>query len=475
MTTIVLIRKNNELVVAGDGQVSMGNTVIKSTAAKVRKIDKRNVIAGFAGSTADALTLFERLEGKLEKHAGNLSRAAVELAKDWRTDKYLRRLEALMAVGDKEKSFIISGTGDVLEPEGDAIGIGSGGNYALAAAKVLLDTDLSAEEIAKKSIKIASEMCVFTNNNVKIEKIFEKFINLKDKAKIINNYEWLSDINYINFLRDIGSRVTINKMLTFESVKNRLDREQPLTFLEFNYMLLQAYDYYHLNKEYDCELQLGGSDQWGNIVSGIDLIRRLNNKKTFAITSPLITNNDGSKMGKTADGAIWLDECKLSNYDFYQFWRNVDDADVPIFLHLFTKLPLEEISKLSKLKEQEINEAKKILAFEVTKITRGEEQAKEAKEISNNIFANNTLDDRINSFSVSSKEILISSFSLLDAVEKLQLVKSRSEAKRLIKSKGIKVNDENYNNSDFSLSSYISKNEIKISVGKKKIGIIKII
>ena len=313
------------------------------------------------------------------------------------------------------------------------------------------------------------------NNIVKIEKIFEKFINLKDKAKIINNYEWLSDINYINFLRDIGSRVTINKMLTFESVKNRLDREQPLTFLEFNYMLLQAYDYYHLNKEYDCELQLGGSDQWGNIVSGIDLIRRLNNKKTFAITSPLITNNDGSKMGKTADGAIWLDECKLSNYDFYQFWRNADDTDVPKFLHFFTKLPLEEISKLSKLKGQEINEAKKILAFEVTKITRGEEQAREAKEISNNVFANNTLDDRINSFCVSSKEILISSFSLLDAVEKLQLVKSRSETKRLIKSNGIKVNDENYHNNDFSLSSYISKNEIKISVGKKKIGIIKII
>ena len=171
MTTIVLIRKNNEVVVAGDGQVSMANTVIKSTASKVRKIDKRNVIAGFAGSTADALTLFERLEAKLEKHAGNLTRAAVELAKDWRTDKYLRRLEALMAIGDKEKSFIISGTGDVLEPEGDVIGIGSGGNYALASAKVLMDTDLSAEEIAKKAIKIASEICVFTNNNISIEKI----------------------------------------------------------------------------------------------------------------------------------------------------------------------------------------------------------------------------------------------------------------------------------------------------------------
>ena len=171
MTTIVLVRKKNDVVVASDGQVSMGNTVIKSNANKVRKIEKRNVIAGFAGSTADALTLFERLEAKLEKHAGNLTRAAVELAKDWRTDKYLRRLEALMAVGDKEKSFIISGTGDVLEPEGDVIGIGSGGNYALAAAKVLMDTELNAEEVAKKAIKVAADICVFTNDNIRIEKI----------------------------------------------------------------------------------------------------------------------------------------------------------------------------------------------------------------------------------------------------------------------------------------------------------------
>ena len=171
MTTIILVRKNKEVVVAGDGQVSMGNTIIKGTAKKVRKIEKRNVIAGFAGSTADALTLFERLESKLEKHAGNLSRSAVELAKDWRTDKYLRRLEALMAIADKEKSFILSGTGDVLEPEGDVIGIGSGGNYALAAAKVLIDTDISAEEVAKKAIKVASDICVFTNENINIEKI----------------------------------------------------------------------------------------------------------------------------------------------------------------------------------------------------------------------------------------------------------------------------------------------------------------
>ena len=171
MTTIVLVRKNNDVVVASDGQVSMGNTIIKKTANKVRKIEKRNVIAGFAGSTSDALTLFERLESKLEKHAGNLQRAAVELAKDWRTDKYLRRLEALMAIADKENSFIISGTGDVLSPEGDVIGIGSGGNYALAAAKVLMDTDMSAEDVAKKSIKVASEICVFTNDNLSMEKI----------------------------------------------------------------------------------------------------------------------------------------------------------------------------------------------------------------------------------------------------------------------------------------------------------------
>ena len=342
---------------------------------------------------------------------------------------------------------------------------------ALMGGGTTLVGDPSGKDESRKILRQAD----IENNIAKIEKTFSKFINLKDKAKLINNYQWLSNLNYINFLRDIGTKITLNKMLTFESVKNRLDREQPLTFLEFNYMLLQAYDYYHLNKEFDCELQLGGSDQWGNIVSGIDLIRRLNNKKTFAITSPLITNNDGTKMGKTADGAVWLDENKLSNYDFYQFWRNVDDADVPKFLNLFTKLPHEEISKLSKLKDKEINEAKKILAFEVTKITRGKEQAREAMDISDNIFANHTLDDRITSYRVNSKELLESSFSLLDAIEKLQLVKSRSETKRLIKSNGIKINNKNYNHDDCSLSSYAKDNEIKISVGKKKIGVIKII
>jgi len=336
-------------------------------------------------------------------------------------------------------------------------------------------TTLIGDPSGKDEVRKIMNQRDIENNITKIKSTFLKFINLNQKAKLINNYDWLKKINYIDFLREIGQKITINKMMTFDSVKSRLDREQPLSFLEFNYMLLQAYDFMHLNKEYNCVLQMGGSDQWGNILSGIDLIRKNSTKKAYAITSPLITNNDGSKMGKTVDGAIWLDENKLSNYDFYQFWRNVADNDVPKFLHLFTKLPLEEISKLSKLKDQEINESKKILAFEVTKITRGENQAKEASEISNNIFSKNTLDDRINSYNVQSIEIIDLSFTMVDAVEKLQLTKSRSETKRIINSDGIKVNDKNYNKNNFSLSSYASEKEIKISVGKKKIGILKII
>ena len=220
------------------------------------------------------------------------------------------------------------------------------------------------------------------NNISKIKSTFNYFINFKKNAKIINNYEWLADLNYISFLREIGQKITINKMLTFDSVKSRLDREQPLSFLEFNYMLLQAYDFLYLNKKFNCILQLGGSDQWGNILSGIDLIKKTVNKKSYAITSPLITNSDGSKMGKTVSGAIWLDKNKLNDFDFYQYWRNVDDQDVPKFLKLFTTLSLSEIQKLSKLQNQEINEAKKILSYEITKICRGEESANTAHDIS---------------------------------------------------------------------------------------------
>ena len=313
------------------------------------------------------------------------------------------------------------------------------------------------------------------SNISNIELTFSRFINLQNNSLIINNYDWLSNLNYIDFLREFGSRITLNKMLTFDSVKSRLDREQPLTILEFNYMLLQAYDFYYLNKNHNCILQMGGSDQWGNILSGVDLIRKINKNEAFGITSPLITNSDGSKMGKTADGAVWLNKEKISSLDFFQFWRNVNDQDVARFLYLFTKLPLDEIKKLSALKNQEINEAKKILAYEVTKIVRGSEDANEALEITDNIFNSKINDQRLPNISHNSSDIKNNNFTILDAIEKLKLAGSRSEVKRLIKSDGIKVNDKLYKNNDLSLREYSNLKEIKIAVGKKKIGILKII
>ena len=342
---------------------------------------------------------------------------------------------------------------------------------ALVGGGTTLVGDPSGKDTTRKILSIDD----ISNNINKIEKTFAQFINLNKGGSIVNNYEWLADLNYIKFLRDIGSKLTLNKMLTFESVKNRLDREQPLTFLEFNYMLLQAYDFYHLKQNYNCVLQMGGSDQWGNIINGIELIRKIINKKTYALTSPLITNTDGSKMGKTAKGAIWLDQSKLSNFEFYQFWRNVDDTYIERFLKLFTKITLNEIKKLSELKGEEINEAKKILAFEVTKIVRGIKSANEAKDIANNIFNKKTIDDRIVTFSINSSEIIKSNFSILDAIEKLNLSKSRSNTKRLIKSKGIKINDVIFSSPNLSLQMYSKKSEIKISVGKKNVGILKII
>ncbi len=308
-----------------------------------------------------------------------------------------------------------------------------------------------------------------------IQQTFSRFINLEDNSLIINNYDWLSDLNYIDFLREFGSKITLNKMLTFDSVKSRLDREQPLTILEFNYMLLQAYDFVYLNKNFDCVLQMGGSDQWGNILSGVDLIRKINRKNAFGITSPLITNSDGSKMGKTADGAIWLNKNKISTLDFFQFWRNVNDDDVSRFLYLFTKIPISEIKKLSSLKDQEINEAKKILAYEVTKIVRGKEDADEAVEMTTNIFSSKIIDERLPNISEDKINLVNKNFSILDAIEKLKLVKSRSEIKRLIKSDGVKINDELYKNNDLSLKEYSELKELKITIGKKKIGILKIL
>ena len=342
---------------------------------------------------------------------------------------------------------------------------------ALVGGGTTLVGDPSGKDDTRKIMTLDQ----INHNLIKIKKTFGQFINLEKNAIIINNYDWLNKLNYINFLRDVGSKLTLNKMLTYESVKNRLDREQPLTFLEFNYMLLQAYDFYYLRKNFDCVLQMGGSDQWGNIINGIDLIRKILNKKAYALTSPLITNSDGSKMGKTAKGAIWLDESKLNNFEFYQFWRNVNDEDVEKFLKLFTKINLNEIKKLSELKGQEINEAKKILAFEVTKMTRGVESAIEAKDIANNIFNKKTIDDRVSTFVVKSSDIENSNFTILDALQKLNLSKSRGDTKRLIKSNGIKIDDITYSSNDLSLQKYSKELELKISVGKKNIGILKII
>ena len=342
---------------------------------------------------------------------------------------------------------------------------------ALVGGGTTLVGDPSGKDKSRQILNIED-----INKNIStIRNTFDMFINLNKKAEIVNNYDWLSGLNYIDFLREFGSKITLNKMLTFESIKNRLDREQSLSILEFNYMLLQSYDFYYLNRNYDCILQMGGSDQWGNILNGVELIRKINKKKSFGITSPLLTNSDGSKMGKTADGAVWLSEKKLSNFDFFQYWRNVEDEDVGKFLNLFTKLPLNEIKKLSSLKNKEINEAKQILAYEVTKLVRGEKQALEAQDITNNLFKTKISDSRANNISIQSIEIKNHTFSIIDAIEKLNLVNSRSEIKRLIKSNGVKINDTVYLQNDFSLSKFYDSDYLKITIGKKKIGIVNII
>tara|TARA_B100000575_G_C23101072_1_gene635252 strand:+ start:121 stop:1359 length:1239 start_codon:yes stop_codon:yes gene_type:complete len=344
-------------------------------------------------------------------------------------------------------------------------------SIALVGGGTTLIGDPSGKDQTRKILSKSD----IDKNIINIEETFSKFINLKKKSIIVNNYDWLSNLKYIDFLREFGSKITLNKMLTFESVKSRLDRQQPLSILEFNYMLLQAYDFLYLNKNHDCILQMGGSDQWGNILSGTDLIKKINKKAAFGITSPLITNSDGSKMGKTADGAVWLNKNKISTLDFFQFWRNIDDKDVTKFLYLFTKVPIKEIKKLSFLKNQEINEAKKILAYEVTKIVRGKEDADEALEISYNIFSSKAVDERLPNITTEKLSLINGSFTILDAIENLKLIKSRSEIKRLIKSDGVRVNDKLYKNKNLSLKDFSNLEKIKITIGKKKIGILKIL
>ena len=305
-------------------------------------------------------------------------------------------------------------------------------------------------------------------NNIKnIEKILKIFLKTKNKNTspiFVNNYDWLKNLNYISFLRDIGKHFTINKMLNFDSVKLRLEREQSLSYMEFNYMILQAYDFLELNKKYDCILQIGGSDQWGNIVNGVDLIKRHSSNETFGLTTPLITLASGAKMGKTESGAIWLDKKLLSTYDYWQFWRNVDDKDLTKFLKIFTEISLDEIEKR---KNDNINDLKILLANHATSMLHGEEEAKKCYDQAKKIFSDKSSDDGLPKIKVKKNEM--KNKNLSDLIISAKLETSKSEIKRLIKNNGIKVN--NIKIEEDSLISQINLNEknyFKLSIGKKK-------
>jgi tyrosyl-tRNA synthetase len=317
-----------------------------------------------------------------------------------------------------------------------------------------------------KARQILSEADIESNLEG-IKKSLEKFDLSKEdlslpKFKFVNNEEWLKNLNYIEFLRDIGYQFSINKMLTFESVKNRLDREQNLSFLEFNYLILQSYDFLELNKRFGCNLQIGGSDQWGNIVSGVDLIRRINSQnnkseEVFGLTSPLLLNSEGKKMGKTADGAIWLDENMLSPFDYFQYFRNVKDEDVVRLLFYFTEISEEKIEEYQKLQGQELNKIKEILAFEATKICHGEKIAKECLEKAKEIFLNKNQD--------AFKEIKIPKNSkLIDVMILSDSAPSKSQARKLIQSGAVKINKEKISDENY----IFTKNGDILSVGKKK-------
>ncbi|HYM33730.1 MAG TPA: tyrosine--tRNA ligase [Candidatus Cybelea sp.] len=305
-------------------------------------------------------------------------------------------------------------------------------------------------------------------NTAGIKRVFAqylKFGNGPSDALMANNADWLDELAYIPFLRDYGRHFSVNRMLSFDSVKLRLEREQPLTFLEFNYMVLQAYDFVELKRRHDCVLQLGGSDQWGNIVNGIELARRLDEGELFGVTTPLITLASGAKMGKTAQGAVWLNRDQLSPYDYWQFWRNVEDADVGRFLRLFTELPLEEIARLEKLQGQELNDAKKVLAIEATALCHGRAAAAEAAETARKTFEEGTLADNLPTLSVQELEHRAMHILLVDA----KLAKSSSEARKLIRGGGVRINDALVTDEMREVTvDDLVQGFLKLSVGKKR-------
>jgi tyrosyl-tRNA synthetase len=309
------------------------------------------------------------------------------------------------------------------------------------------------------------------NNANNLKTVFDKYLSFKNeenKALVMDNADWLDKLSYVDFLRDFGKHFTINKMLTFDSVKIRLEREQSLSFVEFNYMIFQAYDFYELNNRNSCTLQIGGSDQWGNIVNGVELIRRVNGKEVYGLTTPLLTNSNGDKMGKTADGAIWLNDDLLSAYDYWQFWRNVDDRDVIRFMKLFTDLSKEQIDSHEQNSSKNINDLKIILANEVTAMLHGIESSRKAEQAAKQIFENKSLSEDMPTLNLSNEDVQNGAL-LSDLIVQMKYANSKSESRKLIRGKGVKLNGKIVEN-ELQLLDYdqITQFENVISVGKKK-------
>ncbi|WP_313616725.1 tyrosine--tRNA ligase [Agrobacterium sp.] len=310
------------------------------------------------------------------------------------------------------------------------------------------------------------------SNIASIKRVFANYLDYDKATKpalMINNGDWLRDINYLEFLRDVGRHFSVNRMLSFDSVKTRLDREQSLSFLEFNYMILQAYDFVELNKRYDCRVQMGGSDQWGNIINGIDLGHRMGTPQLYALTSPLLTTASGAKMGKSLNGAVWLNPDMLSAYDFWQYWRNTEDADVSRFLKLYTTLPMDEIARLSALGGSEINEVKKILATEITAMLHGRTAAEEAAETARKTFEEGALADNLPSIEVPASE-LEAGLGLLSLIVRAGLATSNGEARRHIQGGAVRINDKAVADERqvIGTADVTADNVIKLSLGKKK-------
>ena len=337
-------------------------------------------------------------------------------------------------------------------------------------------TTLIGDPSGKDATRKILEEKTITENINKIKKVFEKLLDFKNKKTspiFVNNAEWLKKLNYIEFLREIGKHFTINKMLSFDSVKLRLEREQSLSYMEFNYMILQAFDFYKLNETKDCVLQIGGSDQWGNIVNGVELNRKINSKESYGLTTPLITLSTGAKMGKTEKGAVWLNEELFSSYEYWQFWRNTNDADVEKFLKFFTEIDLNKLNEIIE-KEKNINNLKILLANEATKILHGEQKASEAEKTAKETFDGSGVGKNLPEIKIN-KKLIDQGISILDLISNNKIFSSKSEARRAIQEKGIKINDklETDEKRIIKFNDFINSEYLKISHGKKRHYLIK--